>query len=309
MEDSTVSGRPTIEAGSHSIFKMLESASMPLSWLLRWSKEARRRETSMAAPPEPAATGDEIQAYLEIGEDEGIIEEEDSKLIQSVVEFGDTLVREVMTPRTRIIACDEDATLRELRDLMVEHRHSRIPVFRGDLDHIVGLAYIRHLLARSSPDSDGLPVREIVRPVPFVPETKPVRLLMRELQDHGDHAAIVVDEFGTVSGLVTLEDVLEEIVGEIHDEDQARTAEVIEERPGSYVVRGSTELGRLEELTGKRLESRGFSTVAGLLAAQLGRVPATGEELELEGLRIHILDADRRRVRRARVELAGPPTQ
>jgi len=289
------------------LFRLLESAARPLASLLRWSKEAQERESAAQPPTEPVATEDEIQAYLEIGEDEGIIEEEDSKLIQSVVEFGDTLVREVMTPRTRIVACEEGSSLRDLRDLMVTHRHSRIPVFREDLDHIVGIVYIRHLLARCVPESEAAPVREIVRPVPFVPETKPVRLLMRELQDRGDHAALVVDEFGTVSGLVTLEDLLEEIVGEIHDEDQARTSEVVEERPGTYIVRGSTELGRLEELTGRRLESRDFSTVAGLLASHFGRVPATGEGLDLDGLRIQILDADRKRVRRARVQVAETP--
>ncbi len=283
---------------------VLWSAARPLSWLLGLSRSLQEASVAapQSAPGEP--TGQEIQAYLEIGEDEGIIEEEDSRLIQSVVEFGDTLVRDVMTPRTKIVACAEEATIGQLRDIMVQHRHSRIPIYRGDIDHIVGIAYIRQLLARYAPGREADPVAGIIHPALFVPETKPVSALLREMQQHGDQAAIVIDEFGGVSGLVTMEDLLEEIVGEIRDEDQAAVSEIAEDGPQAYIVRGGCPLERLQEVLGRRFEGYDCSTAAGLVTAFLGRVPAPGEEFDIEGVRFRILDADRKRVLRIRI---GPP--
>lgn len=140
------------------------------------------------------------------------------------------------------------------------------------------------------------PITGLINPVLFVPGTKPVSKLLKDLQERGDHAAIVIDEFGGVSGLVTIEDLVEEIVGEIRDEDEAKVSKIIEEGPGSYVVRGSTELSRFEELAGRKFENLNCSTAAGLVMAYLGRVPVSGEAFDLEGLRIQILDADRKRV-------------
>jgi CBS domain containing-hemolysin-like protein len=254
-------------------------------------------------------SGEEIQAYLEIGEDEGIIEKEDSKLIQSVVEFGDTLVKEVMTPRTKIVACDEKASLGELREIMVQNCHSRIPVYRDDPDHVVGFAYIRHLLAHYSKGRESDSIKSIVYPAFFVPETKRVSALLKELQERGDHAAIVIDEFGGVSGLVTMEDLLEEIVGEIRDEDQVKVSEIVDEGGGRYVVRGGTEIHLLEELSGRKFAGAGDATVAGLVTTFLGRVPSPGEEFEMGGLQVRILDADRKRVHRLRIQLREPQSE
>jgi putative hemolysin len=283
------------------MYPMLRSFALPLSTLLDLTRRLHADAATTQATPAPDTTGPEIQAYLEIGEDEGIIEKEDSELIQSVVEFGDTLAREVMTPRTKIVACDENATLGELRDTMVQNRHSRIPIYRGDMDHIVGIAYIRQLLAHYGLGRENEPVTTLVHPAYFVPETKPVSTLLKEMQERGDHIAIVIDEFGGVSGLVTMEDLLEEIVGEIRDEDQAKVSEILEEGAGNYVLRGSTELYRLEELLGKKFDSADCSTVAGLIMAYLGRVPAPGEEFDMDGMRIRVLDADRKRVHRVRI--------
>lgn len=246
---------------------------------------------------------EEIQAYLEIGEDEGILQEEDTKLIQSVVEFGNTLVREVMTPRTKIVACEELASIGELRETMIQHRHSRIPIYREDIDHIIGIAYIRQLMAEYVKGSESDPIAGLINPVLFVPETKPVSKLLKELQERGDHVAIVIDEFGGVAGLATIEDLVEEIIGEIRDEDEAKVSKIIEEGRGAFVVRGSTELSRLEDLSGRKFENLNCSTVAGLVAAYLGRVPATGETFDLDGIRMRILDADRKRVHWIRVQL------
>jgi putative hemolysin len=284
------------------MYPLLRSFALPLSSLLDLTRRLHADSVTEEKPQEPDTTGPEIQAYLEIGEDEGIIEKEDSELIQSVVEFGDTLAREVMTPRTKIVGCDEKSTLSELRDIMVQNRHSRIPVYRGDMDHIVGIAYIRHLIAQLAPGKEDEPVTKLIHPAYFVPETKPVSTLLREMQERGDHIAIVIDEFGGVSGLVTMEDLLEEIVGEIRDEDQANVSEIVEEGPGNYVLRGSTELFRLEELLGRKFDSAECSTVAGLIMSYLGRVPAPGEEFDMHGMRIRILDADRKRVHRVRIQ-------
>jgi putative hemolysin len=282
---------------------VLRPLALPLAGALKLHKRLHEEISNEGGPENEEITGEEIQAYLEIGEDEGILHEEDSELIQSVVEFGNTLVREVMTPRTKIVACAETATIAELRQTMVQHRHSRIPIYRGDLDHIVGIAYIRQLMAEYAKGKESDPIAGLVNPAMFVPGTKPVSKLLKELQERGDHTAIVIDEFGGVSGLVTIEDLVEEIVGEIWDEDEAKVNKVIEEGPKSFVVHGSTELSRLEELTGKRFEDLNCSTAAGLVIAYLGRVPAPGEAFELENFRVRILDADRKRVHWIRIQL------
>jgi putative hemolysin len=285
------------------VYGMLRSLALPVSGALNLYKKLREESDVADRTRSEEATGEEIQAYLEIGEDEGILQEEDSKLIQSVVEFGDTLVREVMTPRTKIVACEETATIGQLRDVMVQYRHSRIPIYRGDLDHILGISYIRQLVAEYACGRESDPIAGLIHPALFVPETKPVSKLLKELQERGDHAAIVVDEFGGVAGLVTIEDLIEEIVGEIRDEDQAKVSEVIEEAPRSFLVGGSTEIQRLEELAGRKLEGLDCTTAAGLIVAYLGRVPAPGEEFDLQGLHIRIVDADRKRVQRIRIQL------
>jgi putative hemolysin len=290
----------------HYFYCILRPLALPLSSVLNWCARMREEVESGKNGSNEETTGEEIQAYLGIGEDEGILEEEDTKLIQSVVEFGNTLVREVMTPRTKIVACSEDATIAELREAMVQHRHSRIPIYRGDIDHIIGIAYIRQLMAEYVRGRESDPITGLVNPVLFIPGTKPVSKLLKELQERGDHAAIVIDEFGGVAGLVTIEDLLEEIVGEIRDEDEAKISKVIEEGPRSFVVRGSTELPRLEELAGKSLGDFNCSTAAGLIMEYLGRVPAPGEAFDLGGVRIQILDADRKRVHWIRIQLPEP---
>ena len=150
-----------------------------------------------------------------------------------------------MTPRTRIVACAEDATIRELRDTMVNSRHSRIPIYRESIDHVIGVAYIRHLLAQYSRGGESDPITSVIQPAFFVPESKRVSALLKELQEQGTHLAVVIDEFGGVAGLITIEDLVEEIVGEIRDEDQAKASDASEEEPGVYSLAGSLELDRL----------------------------------------------------------------
>jgi putative hemolysin len=281
-----------------------------MSRILRLHRKLHEEEEANNAEPDAEeTTEEEMQAFLEIGEDEGILQEEDTKLIQSVVEFGNTLVGRVMTPRTKIVACEETASIGELRETMVESRHSRIPIYRGDIDHIIGIAYIRQLMSEYVKGKDSNPITGLINPVIFVPETKPVSKLLKELQERGDHTAIVIDEYGGVAGLVTIEDLVEEIVGEIYDEDEAKINKIIEEGPGTFVIRGSTELARFEELADRKFESLNCSTVAGLVIAYLGRVPAPGETFDLLGLSIRILDADRKRVHWIRVQMPEKPDE
>jgi len=276
----------------------------PLDNLLKLRLRKLELENGGKDSEDDEATEEEIQAYLQAGEDEGILEEADSKRIQSVMEFGDTLVREVMTPRTKIVACDENTTLSELRDIMVYRRHSRIPVYRGDIDHIVGIVYIRRLMAQYIKGKDDDPITGIIRPVLSVPETKPVAKLLEELQERGDYTAIVIDEFGGVAGLVTIEDLVEEIVGEIWDEDDTRVRQVIkEEADGVFIVRGSADISSIDGLQDAVPEGMNCTTIAGLALAHIGRIPVKGEAFEFEGIKIQILAADQKKIYRLRIQL------
>ena len=294
-------------AAFHPVYLVLRSFVSPLNMVLSWRSMKLEQENGGGDSDDDEATEEEIQAYLQAGEDEGILEQEDTKRIQSVVEFGNTLVREVMTPRTKIVACDENTTLSELRDLMVNRRHSRIPVYRGDIDHIVGIVYIRRLMAQYIKGKDDDPIAGIIRPVLSVPETKPVAKLLEELQERGDYTAIVIDEFGGVAGLVTIEDLVEEIVGEIWDEDEAHIRQVVKEEEGVFVVHGSAEISSIEGLEEIMTDDMNCSTVAGLVLAHIGRVPAKGEAFTLEGVKIQILDADQKKIHRIRVQLPKSP--
>ncbi|MEJ2109821.1 MAG: hemolysin family protein [Acidobacteriota bacterium] len=285
-------------------YRFLHLLALPVSGPLSLHRKMHEEVEDANGSEGEEATDEEIQAYLEIGEDEGILQEEDSELIQSVVEFGNTLVSEVMTPRTNIIACEEKATVAELRETMVQCRHSRIPIYREDLDHIIGIVYIRQLMAAYVKGGEEETIAGLVNPVLSVPGTKPVSKLLKELQARGDHAAIVIDEFGGVAGLVTIEDLVEEIIGEIRDEDEAKVSTVIDEGPGSFVIRGSTELSILEERIQRKFEGLNCSTVGGLVMAHLGRVPASGELFDYENLQFRILDADRRRVYWIRIQMS-----
>jgi CBS domain containing-hemolysin-like protein len=284
-------------------YRILHVFALPVSGVLNLHKRIHEEDENGDHAENEEATDEEIQAYLEIGEDEGILQEEDSELIQSVVEFGNTLVREVMTPRTKIIACEEKATIAELRETMIQCRHSRIPIYREDMDHIVGIVYIRQLMAAHAKGGESETISGLVNPVLSVPGTKPVSKLLKELQARGDHAAIVIDEFGGVAGLVTIEDLVEEIIGEIRDEDEAKVSKIIEEGPGTFVIRGSTELAMLEERVETKFEGLNCSTVGGLVMSFLGRVPAPGEVFDYGKLHIRILDADRRRVYWVRIRI------
>jgi CBS domain containing-hemolysin-like protein len=254
------------------------------------------------AEEEDEESMDEIQAFIDVGEEEGIIEESEGELIQSIIEFSDTRVGEVMRPRPQIVAIEATATIAEARHLIIESKYSRIPVYRDQIDNIEGTIYVRDLLAFCEADKESLPVTECLRPAYFVPESKSVAELLEEMQKAKVQIAMVINEYGGVAGLVTIEDIIEEILGEIEDEDRAaQDDEIVKEEDGSYLVPGSAEIRKVELLYDKELEADDFTTVAGLIISELGRVPAAGERLVFKGLEFEVIDADSKRINRARL--------
>ena len=250
--------------------------------------------------------GDDLQALIDVGEAEGIIEEEEGELIHSIIEFGDTRVSEVMTPRPNIVAVPHTATIQEARDVIIESKYSRLPVYREQIDNVDVIIYVRDLLQRWAEGKEQEKIGPLIRSVYFVPETKPVAELLEEMQKAHVQLAMVIDEYGGVCGLVTVEDILEEIVGEIEDEDIAgeELEEIVEAGGGSYEVPGSTEIGKIERLFAMEIEDDDFTTIAGLVINESGKVPRVGEQLKIRGLQVTVLEGDDRRISRLRIKKA-----
>ena len=228
-------------------------------------------------------------------------EQEERKLLKSVVEFGDTLVREVMTPRPDIVAVKSSATLRELTDLFSEQQYSRIPFYKASLDEILGLVFVKDLVALNDADFDDEIIERLKRPAYVVPETKRVAELLKEFQRNQVQIAIVHDEYGGTAGLVTIEDLLEEIVGEIRDEYDVESEPIVDEGEGHFVFAGRVGIDDAAACLNLEIERQGFETVGGYLLARLGRVPRVGELLHVDEVNVEILEAERRRIQRVRM--------
>ncbi|QNI32478.1 HlyC/CorC family transporter [Alloacidobacterium dinghuense] len=263
---------------------------------------------ALAEPPkteEDTTSSEAVEALIEAGEEEGIIEEGDRELVRSAVEFGDKVVREVMTPRPEMLAIQGSETLEELLRLIDKHPVSRVPVYETTLDHITGIAFAHDLLRVSDEAARTRSVASIQRPAAFVPETKKVNELLREMQREKQHMRLVIDEYGGVAGLVTIEDLLEEIVGSIADEHEEDELEVPKhEADGSWLVPGNLDIERLEALFGEQWEvpeDYEATTVAGLVSEVAGRIPMPGEVVEEDGLRFEVLASTDRRIERLRV--------
>lgn len=261
---------------------------------------AEEEETQVDGPAQA------IEELVEEGQERGLIAKEDVPLIASVLQFADKTAREVMTPRPEIAGIAATASVADLRQLLREKRFSRIPVFGKALDDIQGVVFVRDLLEVPDQEIHQRRVGELMRPVMFVPESKPVVELVRELQREMQHLAVVVDEYGGVAGLITLEDLAEEIIGEINDADQVRRAEVVKESESAYLVRGGIELGKLREALGIPLEAQNATTFAGLVHQWFGYVPKPGETIDRDSLRVEVLEATPRRVVRLRVTPLAP---
>jgi putative hemolysin len=260
-----------------------------------------------ATPPASSASDQSVEetsqvgnTYLDTTEQEGLIEGEERRLLQSIVDFGDTLVREVMTPRPDIVAIQEHATIGELRALFREQEYSRFPVFRESLDNIAGFVFVKDLVALGVAD-DSRPITALLRPAVVVPETKRVPELLKQFQRQQVQCAIVVDEYGGTAGLVTIEDLLEEIVGEIRDEYDVESEPIVDEGNGRFVFSGKLNIDEVAERLNVHIEREGFETVGGYLLSHIGRVPAVGERFDVDGLSVEVLDAERRRINKVRM--------
>ena len=252
---------------------------------------------------EEQRTEEGIEALVEAAEEEGIIEPEQADLIEQVVEFSDKRVREVMTPRPDIVAVQAECTLEELHARVVETRFSKLPVYEKTIDDIFGVVNAQDLLHIADQDLPRKRVRELARPVLFIPETKSGSDLLREMRAKGQQLAVVIDEHGTVAGIATVEDLVEEIVGESGGDSKAPSPAVVREADGSLVVRGSTAIGDVEELLGVRFGRADdtVTTIAGLLSHISGKVLSPGERAESEGYRFEVLEANQRKILKLRI--------
>ena len=287
------------------VLRLCALAVQPLTAILGFFQSLVEMSNASPASEESYPTGD-IEALISAGEEEGIIEKDDRKLIESVVAFGDKTVREVMTPRPKIVAIEADRSLKDLRELGIHEQYSRIPVYDQNIDNIAGFVHVRDMFELDEASRQGRLVRELARPIRFVPETKPVDDLLREMQQDGAHMVIAIDEYGNVAGLATMEDLVEEILGEIRDEHEA-DRDVQKESNGTFVVAGSLDVDRLQELLGFRpAEDTESTTIGGLVTEWLGHVPRVGETVERAGIRIEVLAGDDLKVEQVRVSKVEP---
>jgi CBS domain containing-hemolysin-like protein len=284
------------------------------SGMLRLSSNRTRRNQSgvMRAtnPPAPepvaeiAAAEPAREAPAEIAE--AAQEGQARELLRNLADFRETMVREVMTPRPDIVAVAADATLDQLHALYREQQYSRIPVFKETLDNVQGLIFIKDLLQLKPGTPLTGPITPFIRPAHFVPETKRVPDLLKEFQRKRIQLAIVVDEYGGTAGLVSVEDLLEEIVGEIRDEYDIEVERVVDEGAGTFLLSGSVHIEEMADLLKVDVEGDGFETVGGYLLSRLGRVPAVGEKLEVDGLEVEVVETEQRRITRVRMSRPAP---
>lgn len=245
-------------------------------------------------------TDEEVQAYIDVGEEEGILEASEGKMIQSVVDFGDRVARELMTPRIDVQAFDATHPFDELARLFSESKYSRIPIYEGSVDKITGIVHIKEVF-ETIVKGETRPVVELARAPYFVSETKKVSELLREFQSEHIQVAVVVDEYGGTAGIITIEDVVEEIVGEIADEHEEEEATIVDMGDGEYMISGLLRVEALEELLDADLEGDDYETVAGLIFTSTGRIPKAGAVVKKNGYQFIVDRADRRRIYRVRV--------
>jgi CBS domain containing-hemolysin-like protein len=294
--------------GRNAVFKVfLRTARLfrllaaPLLLLTRGLGE---REDKESHDEEREASDEEIETFLDEAREEGIIEKAEDELLRSVVEFGDTVVREIMTPRVSMVCIRKDSTIDNLKDLFIREKYSRIPVYKDRVDNLEGVVMAKDIIEYADEKHKGQPIEALVRPVLFVPEAMEVADLLKELQKAKQKMAVVVDEHGGVSGLVTMEDVVEEIVGEIQDEYDTEESQILQNGPDDYTVSGGVEVEEMEELFDLELAEDDFITVGGLITHSLGRLPTRGEVLEVKGLKLEVLEVDQKKVKKVRIRKA-----
>ncbi|HUJ95708.1 MAG TPA: hemolysin family protein [Terriglobales bacterium] len=286
------------------VLKVLIFVALPVTLVLGFLQSVTTL-TKEHVDETPESQSEAVDALIEAGQEEGILDASNRDLIQSVVEFGEKTVREVMKPRPEIVAVPTNTTVEQFVELLRGKPFSRVPVFEGTIHNIVGIVYAQDVLQVADAEAHTRTVGTLMRKdVYFVPESKSSSDLLREMQKKNIRMAIVVDEYGGVAGLVTIEDLVEEIVGEIRDEHEK--TEVVRESDHSFVVPGNIDVDRLDELFGVRPEGQESATVGGLVSELAGRIPQKGEVIEDGGLRFEVLDSTERRVERVRISAVEP---
>jgi putative hemolysin len=295
-----------VRLGAEEVLDVLLPAFQPVAKLMRPLTRTLLRITNSRGEREaPVANGSTEASALAPAaaeapdEEGGMSEEEGRELLQSIVDFTETVVREVMTPRPDIVAIRADATLLELRELFREEQYSRIPVYRDNLDNVIGIVYVKDLVALA-PGAEP-PLTTLMRAPYLVPESKRVSELLKEMQIRQMQMAIVVDEYGGTAGLATVEDLLEEIVGEIRDEYDVEAETVVEEGNGTFVFSGKVSVDEVGDRLGVQIEREGFETLGGYLLSHLGRMPYLGETFQVGDLAVEVLEVERRRITKVRV--------
>jgi magnesium and cobalt transporter len=243
----------------------------------------------------------ELQEIIVASEEQGIINEDEGDMFHSIIEFGETIVREIMVPRTDMVSCGSESTLREVLDTIIESGHSRVPIFEGTNDRIVGFIYAKDLLQHWGEDPNSTQIEKVIRPPYFIPESKKIESLLQDFRTKRVHIAIVVDEYGGTSGLVTIEDLLEEIVGEIQDEYDEEEALLVEEKDGSLLVAASLPLDELEEYFDIEISREKFDTVGGYLIHLLDQVPEAGDDIVDGQLHMTVVESDDRKIHKVRI--------
>lgn len=274
----------------------------PVIALLARFQEAPEESTGEHRGEEDSEVDEhEVRAFIGAGEEAGILEHEEAELVASIVELSDTVAREIMTPRTDLVALPVEADFETVKTVFAESMFTRLPVYGRSLDHIEGVVHVKDVL-KAVASNQSPSARALMRPVLVVPETKPLRDLLRLFQQSRQQLAVVVDEYGGTAGIVTLEDVLEEIVGEIQDEHQQQPPEIQPEGNSCYLIAGNAHVETLTELFGLELEDdAAYDSVAGLVLDRLGHLPRPGEKVEYRGLLFEVVEVERRRLKRVRV--------
>ncbi len=267
----------------------------PIGFWLGWCGSNGQTEEEREGEQE-----EEVAALIEVGEREGLLEADESRMVRGIVDLDETVVRELMTPRTEIVAVDVHTSVREARRVFLDAGHSRLPMYEGSIDNVVGILHSRDLFRAWDAGDDADTVKAYVRKAPFVPESLSARELLHEMRKR-THLAMVVDEYGGVAGLVTLEDLLEEIVGDIRDEHETVEVMMRSEANGNWIVNAAVHVKEIEEVFGIEFDGRDFDTVGGLVVSAFGRVPAAGERVQIGGLDVEVLEADQKRVQLVRL--------
>ncbi|WP_224985126.1 hemolysin family protein [Geomonas agri] len=244
----------------------------------------------------------EIQEIMDAGEEEGLINQEENAMIRSILTLGDSMVREIMLPRMEMACVSIELEVREVLKSIIASGHSRLPVYEGTIDNIIGLIYAKDLLRYWGEPDDAIELRKLIRPPFFIPETKNLEELLHDFKKRRVHMAVVIDEYGGTAGLVTIEDLLEEIVGDIQDEYDLETERLSVQGDGSIVADGRLPIEEVEEQFDVEIEKDNFETVGGLLFHLTGRIPAAGDVIESDSLVLTVLEADERRI--AQVHIA-----